>query len=168
MNRHAFLRMFTRSAVCFGLAVTCLALAASTAFAQQEPPHSVTSLGGPTRFIAPVNDITALAQSMGRPAIQADLAILGVLEQMDNYHPHDEPIWYLPAIGVEPAGQRKGLGSALLKHTLQLCDEMGTRTYLESSNPANIPLYERHGFEVIGRIEVGAAPPVHPMIREKR
>ena len=93
---------------------------------------------------------------------------IGVLEEMGTYHPHDEPIWYLPAIGVEPAHQRKGLGSALLKHTLKLCDENGVRAYLESSNPANIPLYEAHGFEVMGRIEVGSAPPVHPMIREKR
>ncbi len=93
---------------------------------------------------------------------------VGVMEEMDKYHPHDEPLWYLPVIGVDGMGQGRGLGSALMKHALQLCDEHGTRAYLESSNPANIPLYERHGFEVIGRIEVGSAPPVHPMIREKR
>jgi hypothetical protein len=52
----------------------CLVLAASTAFAQQEPPSSVTSLGGATRFVDPVNDVGALARSMGRPTIQADLA----------------------------------------------------------------------------------------------
>jgi len=90
-----------------------------------------------------------------------------IMEEMDKYHPHDEPIWYLPTIGVDAAAQGKGIGSALMKHALQLCDKQGTRAYLESSNPANISLYERHGFEVIGRIEVGSAPPVHPMIREK-
>ena len=72
-------RTFTRSAACRGLAVTCLVLAASTAFAQQEPPSSVTSLGGATRFVDPVNDIAALARTMGRATIQADLAT--VLEQ---------------------------------------------------------------------------------------
>jgi len=94
--------------------------------------------------------------------------LFGVLKAMDGYHPHDEPLWYLPFIGVDAPSQGKGLGSALMKHALQSCDEQGTRAYLESSNPANIPLYERHGFEVMGRIEVGTAPPVHPMIREKR
>ena len=92
----------------------------------------------------------------------------GVMEEMDKYHPQDEPLWYLPVIGVDAVGQGRGLGSALLKHALRLCDEQGTRAYLESSNPANISLYERHGFEVMGRIEVGSSPPVHPMIREKQ
>jgi hypothetical protein len=40
--------------------------------------------------------------------------------------------------------------------------------YLESSNPRNIPLYQRHGFEAMGEIQVGAAPVVTPMIREPR
>ena len=92
----------------------------------------------------------------------------GINEEMVQYHPHDEPLWYLPCIGVDAAAQGRGLGSALMKHTLQLCDEQGTRAYLESSNPANISLYERHGFEVMGRIEVGSAPPITPMIRERR
>lgn len=94
--------------------------------------------------------------------------VFGLLGQLENYHPQDEPIWYLPFIGVDATQQGGGLGSALLTHALRLCDEQGTRAYLESSNPRNIPLYERHGFEVMGRIEAGSAPPVHPMIRERR
>ena len=75
MIRHVLpSRVLTRGAVCCGIAVMCLVLAASTAFAQQEPPSSVTSLGGATRFVDPVNDVGALARSMGRPTIQADLA----------------------------------------------------------------------------------------------
>lgn len=108
----------------------------------------------------------ALAQETV-PADRID-EVFGVLGELDNYHPHDEPLWYLPVIGVDTARQGSGLGSALLTHALQLCDEQGTRAYLESSNPRNIPLYERHGFEVMGRIEVGSSPPVHPMIRERR
>ena len=55
-----------------GLAFTCCVLVSSTAFAQE--PTSVRSLGGPTRFVDPVNDVGSLARSMGRPTIQADLA----------------------------------------------------------------------------------------------
>ena len=40
--------------------------------------------------------------------------------------------------------------------------------YLESSNPANVPLYQRHGFEVLGEIQVGSSPPVFPMYRPPR
>ncbi len=68
-------RASTRRGVCLGLALTSLLLGASPVVAQQEPPQSITSLGGATtRFTAPVNDISALATTMGRAAIQVDLA----------------------------------------------------------------------------------------------
>jgi ribosomal protein S18 acetylase RimI-like enzyme len=93
--------------------------------------------------------------------------IFAVLEQMASYHP-TEPHWYLPLIGVDPTRQGKGYGSALLKHALARCDRDGRLAYLESSNPANIPLYERHGFEVVGTIQAGASPPFWPMVRKPR
>ena len=53
----------------------------------------------------------------------------------------------------------------MLKHALSIIDEKGLPAFLESSNPANISLYERHGFEVVGRIQVGSSPAVQPMPR---
>ena len=44
----------------------------------------------------------------------------------------------------------------------------GALAYLESSNPRNISLYERHGFEVMGEIQVGAGPLMTPMLRQPR
>ncbi len=90
-----------------------------------------------------------------------------MLEQMGTYH-IEEPHWYLPMIGVDPAKQGQGLGSALLRHTLARCDEEGLPAYLESSNPANVPLYERHGFEVVGKIQAGSSPTAFPMLRAPR
>ncbi len=107
--------------------------------------------------------IGKLIEETVRSEIREDL--YSVLEQMDTYHPSDDPCWYLPFIGVDMARQGRGLGSALMKHALERCDEDGTHAYLESSNPANISLYERHGFQVMGRIDAGSAPPIHPMIR---
>jgi predicted GNAT family acetyltransferase len=46
-----------------------------------------------------------------------------------------------------------------------MLDETRTIGYLESSNPANISLYQRHGFEIMGEIRAGSAPLVTPMIR---
>jgi ribosomal protein S18 acetylase RimI-like enzyme len=69
---------------------------------------------------------------------------------------------------VDPTRQGKGYGSALLEHALALCDRDGKLAYLESSNPANIPLYERHGFEVAGTIQAGSSPPFWPMVRKPR
>ncbi len=88
-----------------------------------------------------------------------------VFEQMGKYHPK-VPHWYLPLIGVDPSSQGKGFGSALMKHALKVCDREQKPAYLESTNPKNIPLYERHGFEVLGTIRVGTCPPLVPMFRE--
>jgi hypothetical protein len=58
-----------------------------------------------------------------------------------------------------------GFGGALMKEALVLIDEQGLPSYLESSNPRNISLYERHGFEVMGTIQFGTSPVITPMIR---
>ncbi|HZI78032.1 MAG TPA: N-acetyltransferase [Vicinamibacterales bacterium] len=91
----------------------------------------------------------------------------GVLEQMAAYHPH-EPHWYLPLIAVDPACQGRGLGGALLKRALARCDADRLPAYLESSNPRNITLYQRNGFEILGRIQAGSSPVVTPMLRTSR
>ena len=88
-------------------------------------------------------------------------------EKMDEYHPKGE-CWYLPVIGVDPAHQGRGLGAALLKHALRIIDEEGLPAYLEASSPRNAALYERHGFEVIGKIQVGNSPIISPMLRSPK
>jgi ribosomal protein S18 acetylase RimI-like enzyme len=108
--------------------------------------------------------VTILRDSVAE-ASQGDVFM--VLERMGACHPA-EPHWYLPLIGVDPAHQRQGFGSVLLQHALSQCDHDHTPAYLESSNPANIPLYRRHGFEVMGTIQVGSSPPVFPMLRPAR
>jgi ribosomal protein S18 acetylase RimI-like enzyme len=92
---------------------------------------------------------------------------LEIMEQMGKYHP-EEPYWYLPLIGVDPALQGRGFGAALLRHALAIVDGEEKLAYLESTNPANLSLYRRHGFEVLTTIQIGAAPPVFPMLREPR
>ena len=60
------------------------------------------------------------------------------------------------------------LGAALMAHALVPCDRDQKLAYLDSTNPKNIPLYERHGFELLGTIQVGSSPPVFPMLRKPR
>jgi ribosomal protein S18 acetylase RimI-like enzyme len=89
-------------------------------------------------------------------------------EGIDAHHPA-EPHWYLSMIGVDPARQGRGLGSAMLAHCLAtLVDAEGAIAYLESSNPKNTPLYERFGFEVIGQIQPADFPGLTPMLRPAR
>jgi GNAT superfamily N-acetyltransferase len=88
-----------------------------------------------------------------------------MLEQMGHYHPERQH-WYLPLIGVQPMHQGSGLGSVLMRPILQRCDEQRLPAYLESTNPRNIPFYERLGFRRVGRVQVGTSPVIVPMVRE--
>jgi len=99
-------------------------------------------------------------------AAQRD-AMFAMFEQMDAFHPRAAH-WHLPLIGVDPAHQGKGIGSALLRHALNASDSQKVLAYLEATSPQNVPLYERHGFEALGSIQVADSPPVVPMLRKPR
>ncbi len=107
----------------------------------------------------------ALIERTAAASMQQDAA--GVGEQMASFHPR-EPHWYLPLIGVDPARQGQHLGDQLLTHGLARCDAGGSPAYLESSNPRNVAFYQRHGFEALGRIQVGSSPTLVPMLRKPR
>jgi GNAT superfamily N-acetyltransferase len=108
------------------------------------------------------------ANAVDMPGTRETAKIAAELQaQMEHYHPKT-PHWYLWMVGVDPRCQGKGHGSSLLKHTLERCDREHAMAYLESSSPKNVPLYERHGFEAIGLIQVRDVPPITPMIRRAR
>jgi ribosomal protein S18 acetylase RimI-like enzyme len=92
------------------------------------------------------------------------LEVFSLLEQAAAFHP-SEPHWYLPLMGVDPKEQGRGGGSALLRRGLARCDAAGVPAYLESTNPRNVPLYERFGFKVVGQIKTRTSPVIIPMIR---
>ena len=94
-------------------------------------------------------------------------AMFAMFEQMDAFHPR-ETHWHLPLIGVDPAHQGKGIGAALLRHVLNVCDGQKVLAYLEATSRRNVPFYERHGFEALGSIQVADSPPVVPMVRKPR
>lgn len=62
--------------------------------------------------------LASLVQSTVSESLLED--VVRVMEQMGRYHP-EEPHWYLPFIGVDPARQGHGHGSALLRHALARC-----------------------------------------------
>jgi ribosomal protein S18 acetylase RimI-like enzyme len=83
---------------------------------------------------------------------------------LDAHHPH-EPHWYLGFLGVHPALQGLGLGSALLRATLAGVDAAGEAAYLEATSPENRRLYERHGFEVVRELPLPGGPSLAAMWR---
>ncbi len=58
--------------------------------------------------------------------------------------------WYLCELGVEPALQGQGVGSALLQPVVASADRQALCCYLETNNEKNLPFYERNGFAVAG------------------
>lgn len=137
---------------------------------EQRTAYYVDGFSGAALWLPPgiepdEEEMVALLQRTVSERLQEE--VFGVLEQMGSYHP-SEPHWYLPLIGVETMQQRQDLGSALMKHALIRCDRDKKLAYLESTNPESIPLYERHGFELLGTIQVGSSPPVFPMLRKPR
>ena len=132
--------------------------------------HSVDDFAGAALWLPPgvEPDEEALGELLQQSVPEREQGdVFAMLEQMGEYHPK-EPLWYLPIIGVDPTRQGRGYGSALLKHALAECDRQHKPAYLESSNPRNVPLYERHGFEVVGEIQVADSPPLWPMLRAAR
>jgi ribosomal protein S18 acetylase RimI-like enzyme len=90
-----------------------------------------------------------------------------VLELQGAAHPKGAH-WYLPMIAVDTFMQGKGIGSDLMRYGLARCDEEGLPAYLESTNPRNISLYTRFGFEIQSQIQVGGSPPMFTMLRSPR
>ena len=132
--------------------------------------HYIEGYRGAALWLPPAvgSDDDSLASLVRRnvaESVQRD--IFGVLEQLSRYHPV-EPHWYLPFLGVDPRHHGLGYGSALLKHGLVPCDSDRMSAYLETTNPKNIPLYERHGFELLGTVQLGTSPTVFPMLRKPR
>jgi len=77
------------------------------------------------------------------------------------------PHYYLGSIGVDPPQQGRGRGAALIEGMTPRIDAEHQPAYLVSSNPRNLPLYERHGFQVTDELALpGGCPPLWTMWRD--
>ena len=94
--------------------------------------------------------------------------VLRGMTRMESRHPDDPPHFYLAHLGVDPARQGEGIGSALMGPVLRACDADGVPAYLESSKERNLDFYARHGFRVTEQVVLPKGPPVWLMWREPR
>jgi GNAT superfamily N-acetyltransferase len=123
----------------------------------------------PGRWRAPITTVAAQAPAMARVFGRRLQVGIRYLLRAEHKHPRRPEHWYLHYLGTEPERQGQGLGSALLRPVLALCDRDGVGAYLESSCERNRVLYERHGFEVVDRFHIpGGGPDIHCMWREPR
>ncbi|HEY1387542.1 MAG TPA: GNAT family N-acetyltransferase [Ktedonobacterales bacterium] len=88
--------------------------------------------------------------ALGLPpdAFERFMTVTSALEPL-----HDEAVpashYYLALLGVDRDLHGQGVGSRLLRPMLARADAEGIYCYLETYNPANVPFYRKHGFEVV-------------------
>jgi ribosomal protein S18 acetylase RimI-like enzyme len=121
----------------------------------------------PGRWRAPLGTVMRQAPAMTR--VFGRRLPLGVryLLRAEHKHPRRPEHWYLHYLGAEPQSQGRGLGSALMRPVLALCDRDRIGAYLEASSERNRALYERHGFEVVEVFDIpGGGPEIRRMWRD--
>ena len=105
---------------------------------------------------------------LGLPAF---VRFMRCMTPLEHLHKDNAPArhWYLQWLGVDPPRQGQGIGSALMQPVLARADADGLVCYLETANARTVPLYQRHGFEVVveGDLPKGA-PHFWTMMRAPR
>lgn len=74
--------------------------------------------------------------------------------------------WYLALLAVRPSEWGRGLGMGLLRSCLGSAEFQAVPAYLESTNPANTPRYQKLGFEEVGSFRLPDGPAVTRMWRQ--
>ncbi|MET8529396.1 GNAT family N-acetyltransferase [Micromonospora sp. NPDC005172] len=62
------------------------------------------------------------------------------------------PFWYLGVLGTHPDSAGRGWGRAVMRAGLARAAADGLPAILETSKPANVKLYRRVGWEVVGSL----------------
>jgi len=107
--------------------------------------------------------IPAIVRTMGVKSIPKCVRAMMASERSHPKRKH----FYLMAVGVDPRFQGQGIGTKIIRQTLIECDRARVPVYLDTSNPRNLPLYERLGFKITGEVRSSSkAPPLWTMWRE--
>ena len=98
----------------------------------------------------------AMARLTGWGRLRSVARAVGDLERRRREHV-PEPHYYLSALGVDPARQGQGIGTALMRPVLYRCDRDRIPAYLETATERDVPLYERHGFSIVEQLTLAGA-----------
>jgi ribosomal protein S18 acetylase RimI-like enzyme len=128
----------------------------------------------------PLDDLSEDPERDRRAGIDQMHATLGAetltrfkhfVSTVDRFHQRTAPgrHLYLSTLGVEPSRQGQGLGSALIRPMLERADADGLPCYLETFQPRNVPLYQKHGFKImIEEVEPNSGVRGWAFLREPR
>lgn len=112
------------------------------------PPHLMITNGGSFA-------------SIFRARLPRAVGLLAAIERRHLRGAH----YYFANIGVAPEAQGQGLGSRLMRPTLDRCDMEGLPAYLEASSERNAELYGRLGFQCTEVLRFAGSPPLRLMMR---
>ncbi|MBN9117777.1 MAG: GNAT family N-acetyltransferase [Planctomycetes bacterium] len=76
------------------------------------------------------------------------------------------PHWYVHLLGVRPESQGRGLSRLVLQPVFDAADRDRMPVYLETMPAANVPIYQKLGFTLLGRSELPGGLPNWELIRE--
>jgi GNAT superfamily N-acetyltransferase len=108
-------------------------------------------------------------QSLARDLLGAHAPLfLAGCEVIEGSRPAGERFHFLSLLGTHDAHRGRGLGGALLDASLAIVDREGVPAYLDSTNAANLPFYERRGFGRIGSYRLPEGPEIVQMWRPAR
>lgn len=94
-------------------------------------------------------DIRLIVQCIGISNVSR---VLKREKLIKNHHP-STPFVHLWYIGVDPAFQGLGHGTALMKQLLEKAKQANKPIYLETSTPQNFSFYENLGFQLHAELE---------------
>lgn len=94
-------------------------------------------------------------------------AIHGLFEQFEEHLPAGR-YYHLEWWATHRSHAGRGFGGALLRENLARVDAEHLPSYLESTNPVNLPRYERLGFRKLGDFGPPGGPTVTTMWRDAR
>lgn len=136
--------------------------------------HTHVDEQGAVTWIPPdveVFDTEGMAEAKAVISAQVGDRTESVLEYMGRMGAvfHDRPArFHLVAVGVRTAAQQRGLGTSLLRRTLDVCDRDGLPASMTSTNDRHLDWFRSLGFtEIDGAMAVaGSACTLRPMWRE--
>jgi GNAT superfamily N-acetyltransferase len=111
--------------------------------------------GGAALWIPPGTRLEDLEEA-SRPGIHSVTApgkYDALWEWIESRVPR-EPLWFLDHIGVDPAQQGTGIGSALIEFGLERARRDGVGVFLETGTKSNVAYYERFGFRLAEEADV--------------
>ncbi len=115
--------------------------------------------------LPPPEEIPLAVATLLKPLGEALPQVVKWMSRWCHLDPEESHV-HLGPIGVAPAAQGQGVGTALMHRYLEYLKQERAAGYLETDRPENVGFYERFGF-VVQRKEVLIGTPIWYMWRDQ-